>query len=314
MTMMTDNSIGIDISKDFLDAHRLSDGAAARFHNSPAGFRSLSTWLGDGRPTRVVFEATGAYHRSFERTFSGKIPLVKVNPLQARRFAQACGTRVKTDAVDARMLASFGNALALEPDNPVDGKQFELRELFSSRGALIKDRTRLINRLQTQSLAFVKRQTKARIDQITRQLKALQKDINTRLQDCPSRARANTILRSIPGIGEVAAATILIEMPEIGTLDKKRAASLTGLAPMTRQSGKWRGKATIQGGRKQLRDALYMPALVAVKHNPNMCNKYQSMIKQGKPQKVALTAIMRKLIELANTLVKADREWVQNGA
>ena len=312
--MMTDNSIGIDISKDFLDAHRLSDGAAARFHNSPAGFRSLSTWLGDGRPTRVVFEATGAYHRSFERTFSGKIPLVKVNPLQARRFAQACGTRVKTDAVDARMLASFGNALALEPDNPVDGKQFELRELFSSRGALIKDRTRLINRLQTQSLAFVKRQTKARIDQITRQLKALQKDINTRLQDCPSRARANTILRSIPGIGEVAAATILIEMPEIGTLDKKRAASLTGLAPMTRQSGKWRGKATIQGGRKQLRDALYMPALVAVKHNPNMCNKYQSMIKQGKPQKVALTAIMRKLIELANTLVKADREWVQNGA
>ena len=99
-------------------------------------------------PTRVVFEATGAYHRSFERTFSGKLPLVKVNPLQARRFAQACGTRVKTDAVDARMLASFGNALTLEPDHPVDGKQFELKELFSSRGALIKDRTRLTNRLQ----------------------------------------------------------------------------------------------------------------------------------------------------------------------
>jgi transposase len=313
MTMMTDNSIGIDISKDFLDAHRLSDGAAARFHNSPAGFHSLSTWLGDDRPTRVVFEATGAYHRSFERTFSGKIPLVKVNPLQARRFAQACGTRVKTDAVDARMLASFGNALALEPDQPVDGKQFELRELFSSRGALIKDRTRLINRLQTQSLAFVKRQTKARIDQITRQLKALQQDINTRLQDCPGRARTNTILRSIPGIGEVAATTILIEMPEIGTLQKKKAASLTGLAPMTRQSGKWRGKATIQGGRKQLRDALYMPALVASRYNPDMCDKYKAMIKQGKPQKVALTAIMRKLIELANTLVKADREWAPIG-
>jgi len=132
--MMTDNSIGIDISKDFLDAHRLSDGAAARFNNSPAGFRTLSTWLGDGMPTRVVFEATGAYHRNFERTFSGKLPLVKVNPLQARRFAQACGTRVKTDEVDARMLASFGNALALEPDLPIDGKQFELKELFSSRG------------------------------------------------------------------------------------------------------------------------------------------------------------------------------------
>ena len=103
-------------------------------------------------------------------------------------------------------------------------------------------------------------------------------------------------------------------MPEVGTLDRKKAASLTGLAPMTQQSGKWRGKASIQGGRKQLRDALCMPALVAVKHNPDMRKKYQSMIKQGKPQKVALTAIMRKLIELANTLVKADREWVQNGA
>lgn len=310
---MTDNSIGIDISKDFLDAHRLNDGAAARFENSSVGFCTFSTWLGDDMPTRVVFEATGAYHRSFEQAFSGKIPLVKVNPLQARRFAQACGTRAKTDEVDAQMLASFGNALALQPDQPIDGKQFELKELFCSRGGLIKDRIRLTNRLHTQSLALVKRQTKARIDQITRQLKTLQHDINKRLKDCPSRARANTILRSIPGIGEVAAATILIEMPEIGTLQKKKAASLTGLAPMTRQSGKWRGKATIQGGRKQLRDALYMPALVASRYNPDLRDKYQVMIKQGKPQKVALTAIMRRLIELANTLVKADREWVPNG-
>ena len=200
----------------------------------------------------------------------------------------------------------------LESDQPVDEKQYELRELFSSRSALIKDRTRLINRLQTQTLSLVRRQTKQRIDQLTRQLKALQQDINARVQDCPSRARANTILRSIPGIGEVAAATILIEMPEIGTLHKKGAACLTGLAPMTRQSGKWRGKATIQGGRKQLRDALYMPALVATRHNPDMRNKYKAMIQQGKPQKVALTAIMRKLIELANVLVKDDREWVPN--
>ncbi|WP_245417927.1 IS110 family transposase [Cohaesibacter celericrescens] len=311
--MMTNDSIGIDISKDFLDAHRLSNGASARFPMTTAGFCSLSKWLGEEVLARVVFEATGPYHKNFERTFSGKFPLVKVNPLQARRFAQACGTRVKTDAVDARMLANFGNALRLEPDQPLDDKQHELKELFSSRGALIKDRTRLINRLQTQTLALVKRQTKARIDQITRQLKALQQDINAKVQGCPSRARANTILRSIPGIGEVAAATILIEMPEIGTLHKKGAASLTGLAPMTRQSGKWRGKATIQGGRKQLRNALYMPALVAARHNPDMCSKYKAMIEQGKPQKVALTAIMRKLIELANALVKADREWVQNG-
>ena len=184
--MMTNDSLGIDISKDFLDVHRQLDGSAARFRNTPAGFRDLLKWLGDDMPSLVVFEATGPYHGRFERTFSGKLPLVKVNPLQARRFAQACGTRVKTDAVDARVLANMGSALALEPDHPVDEKQHELKELFSSRGILIRDRTRLINRLQTQNLALVKRQTKARIDQITRQLKAVQQDINTRVQDCPS--------------------------------------------------------------------------------------------------------------------------------
>jgi transposase len=225
MTMMTNDSIGIDISKEFFDAHRLSDGGTACFPNAPAGFRALSKWLGEDIPTRVVFEATGPYHRHFERSLSRQLPLVKVNPLQARRFAQACGSRVKTDAVDARMLARFGSALTLEPDTPIDEKQYELRELFSARGSLVKDRIRLKNRLQTQTLALVKRQTKARIEQLTRQLKAIQQDINTRLQECPQRARANTILRSIPGIGEVAALTILIEMPEVGTLRQKNAAS-----------------------------------------------------------------------------------------
>ena len=128
--MMTNDSIGIDVSKDSLDVRRLSDGGTATFSNNLRGFRALSTWLGHDLPARVVFEATGPYHRNFERTFSGELPLVKVNPLQARRFAQACGTRVKTDAVDARMLASFGGALTLEPDHPVAGEQFDLREHF----------------------------------------------------------------------------------------------------------------------------------------------------------------------------------------
>jgi len=119
------------------------------------------------------------------------------------------------------------------------------------------------------------------------------------------------ILQSIPGIGAVGAATILIEMPEIGTLTRKQAASLTGVAPMTRQSGQWRGKAYIQGGRKSVRDALYMPALVAARFNPDLKAKYQAMIAAGKPAKIAITALMRKLIELANTLIKQDRKWVK---
>lgn len=309
MTKTMKDSIGIDISKDHLDVHRRGTGGSARFTNDPAGFRELKRWIGETQPHLLVYEATGPYHARFEQALSGKLPLTKVNPLQARRFAQACGTRAKTDAVDARLLAQMGSALDLVPDQPVAEGRNALRELQVARTALVKDRTRLRNRLKTQTLALTRRQTKARLAQIERQLDKLQGEIATLLKACPKRARAHAILRSIPSIGEVAAAAILIECPEIGTLGKKQAASLAGLAPMTRQSGMWKGKAFIQGGRKYLRDALYMPALVAMRFNPDLKEKYQVMVKAGKPPKVALTAIMRKLVELANALIRDDRTW-----
>lgn len=309
---MTNDSIGIDISKDHLDVYRLSDEQCAQFENTKTGYAALQRWIGDKIPGRVIYEATGPYHGAFEKVTRNHLPLVKVNPLQARRFAQACGTRAKTDAVDARMLAQMGSALELEPDTHLPEDIPDLKELQIARQALIKDQTRLKNRLQTQTLPLTRRQTKARLDQIARQLTQLDEEIETRLKACPKRAKAHRILLSIPGLGATTAATILIEMPEIGTLTNKAVAALAGLAPMTRQSGKWRGKAFIQGGRKFLRDALYMPALVAARFNPDMKQKYQTMKDAGKPAKVALTAIMRKLIILANTLVKDDRKWVKN--
>ncbi len=306
------DSIGIDISKAHLDVHRIKTGQHAQFDNTASGFRALRRWIGSEQPQIVVFEPTGAYHASFEKTFPGKLPLVKINPLQARRFAQAHGTCAKTDAVDARILATMGSAFDPVPDRPYNRNERELKELQIARMALVKDRTRLLNRVKTQTLAFTRRQTKARLTQVKRQIAALDDELGTRLRDCRKRARAHDILRSIPGIGEVAAVAILVEFPEIGTLDRRKAASPAGPAPMTRQSGQWRGKAFIQGGRKFLRDALYMPALVAARHNPDLARKYQAMMAAGKPAKVALTALMRKLIEMANALVKADREWSQN--
>lgn len=300
------DSIGIDISKDRLDAFCLSMGEHRSFSNTPAGFRQLLQWL-DRPLERVVYEATGAYHGAFERACSGHLPLVKVNPLQARRFAQARGSRAKTDRVDARMLAVMGEAFALAPDQPTDKNQHELKELQVERTALVKDRTRCLNRLKTQTLSLTKRQSKARLALIERQLAAIDAAIQARLGE--HKARPLDILTSIPGIGPVTAATLLIECPELGALDRKQVASLAGLAPMTRQSGRWHGKAFIQGGRKFLRDALYMPALVATRFNPDLKAKYQAMRETGKPAKVALTAIMRKLIELANALIRDNRKW-----
>ncbi|MFZ3585567.1 transposase, partial [Loktanella sp. DJP18] len=167
---------------------------------------------------------------------------------------------------------------------------------------------------KTQSVAILKRQAKGRLEQIKRQLAELDAALLDLARQCPKRARAFDILCSIPGLGRITAVAILVECPEIGTLTRKQIASLAGLAPMTRQSGQWRGKAFIQGGRKFLRDALYMPALVAARYNPDLRQKYQTMVQAGKPAKVALTALMRKLIELANSLVQKDRKWTPKTA
>ena len=311
---MTEHNIGVDISKSHLDAYRLEDRSAQRFENSPQGFRALIKWLGGARLVRIVFEPTGPYHRAFERALSGKFPLVKVNPLQARRFAQACGTRAKTDAVDACTLARMGAALGLEPDEPTSEKLHDLRDLQVARTGLVKERIRLRNRGDAQTNRVLRRQTRTRLALVERQLSELDEEIAKHIEEDESTARKRDILRSIPGLGPVAVALILTFLPEIGTLGRKQAGSLAGLAPHTRESGTWKGKSFISGGRKPLRDALYMPALVATRFNPDLKAKYTQLRTAGKPAKVAIVAIMRKLIETANALIKADRLWVERSS
>lgn len=311
---MTDYNIGVDISKSHLDAFRLEDGAAQRFENSAAGFRALRKWLGKMPVTRIVFEPTGPYHKAFEAALGETFPLVKVNPLQARRFAEAHGTRAKTDSVDAQMLARMGAAFDLAPQVPCSRDARFLKDLHIARTGLIKDRTRLRNRAQTHDIAVLKRQTKARLAQVERQITELDAEIQTLIEARVSTARNRDILCSIPGIGAVTAAAMLTLLPEIGTLKRKQVASLAGLAPITRQSGQWQGRAFIGGGRKPLRDTLYMPALVAMRYNPELKAKYENLRAAGKPAKVAIVAIMRKLIEMANALVKDDRTWTPKTA
>lgn len=311
---MTEHTIGVDISKAHLDVFDAERGAAKRFENSISGFRAFAKWLGKARIARVVYEPTGPYHRNFEEHFCDKLPLVKVNPLQARRFAEACGTRAKTDALDARGLARMGGALELEPDIPVAKATRILKDLQVARAALIKERTRLNNRAHVQTNAVLKRQTKARLALVEKQLSELDREIDALIQADRTTARRREIVQSIPGLGSVASAAILTYLPEIGTLDRRQVGSLAGVVPYNRDSGQWKGKSFISGGRKPLRDALYMPALVAMRYNPDLKTKYEALRAAGKPAKVAIVAIMRKLIETANALVKADREWVQKTA
>lgn len=308
---MTEHTIGIDISKTHFDAFRLEDEAAKRFGNSPRGIGALIKWLDTAPIARIVFEPTGPYHRAFEQALSGKFPLVKINPFKVRRFAEACGTKAKTDAVDARTLARMGKALELEPDQPISNKQFDLKDLQVARIGLVKERTRLRNRGQMQTNPVLKRQIKTRLALAERQIAELDREIAKHISEDASAARKHDILCSIPGLASVSAALIITFLPEIGTLERKQAGSLAGLAPYNRESGAWKGKSVIGGGRKTLRDALYMPALAAMRFNPDLKAKYAQLRAAGKPAKVAIVALMRKLLETANALVKADRFWVQ---
>ena len=306
---MTETNIGIDISKDHLDVHRLPGDERRRFDNSKAGHKALILWIGD-TPARVVYEPTGRYHRTLERALAAAgMPIAKVNPRQARRFAEAIGNLAKTDALDAAMLTRMGAVLSLEARPVPSGLINDLRDLRTARNALIKDQVAALTRAKAITLPLLKRQNAARLKQIEAQREAVDAEINALIQGDPDLAQRFAILCSIPGIAEVSAAMLLIEMPELGSLDEKQVAALAGLAPIARQSGNWKGKSFIRGGRQQVRQGLYMPALVAIRFNADLKTKYEQLIKAGKAPKQAITAVMRKLIILANALLKKGRQW-----
>lgn len=306
---MTEVTIGIDISKDHLDAHRLPGDERRRFDNSKAGHKALLTWIG-AQPARIVYEPTGPYHRMLEeRLAEAGMPVVKVNPRRAKRFAEGIGQLAKTDRLDAAMLARMGALLALEPKPVRSAILNELKDLHIAREALIKDRTAARNRAKQIRLALLKRQNEARLKQIEMQLEAVDQAIVALIKSDRVLAQRFAILVSIPGIAAVTAAMLVIEMPELGSLDEKQAAALAGLAPIARQSGQWKGKAFVHGGRKQVRQALYMPALVAMRYNPDLKEMYDRLIAAGKAPKQAITALMRKLVILANALLRKNVKW-----
>lgn len=312
---MTVITIGADISKDHIDLYRLPQGERLRVSNDRKGFAAILEWLG-GRPVeRLVYEPTGAYHKAFERFMIDQgLPLAKVNPRLARRFAEASGKLAKTDRADAELLARYG--LLLEPrllrqDVPVIA---DLKELHAARLALVKDRTAAKNRARNLTQPLLKRQNASRLRQIEAQMGDIDQAIMQLIDADDVLHGRFDILVSIPGISQITAVTLVAEMPELGSLDEKAAASLCGLAPMSRQSGRWTGRAFIAGGRAIVRQALYMPALVATRFNPDLKAKYNALIATGKPPKIAITAVMRKLIVLANALLRDSRIWSPKAA
>ena len=304
MDNLLPQTVGIDISKATLDVYVHPADRERQFTNTAKGHRELIDWLGQWPIDRIAFEATGAYHRQFEQALAD-FPCVKLNPARARRFAQAAGTLAKTDKIDAVMLARMATTLQ-PPVRPASTpQQAKLAELISARDGLVRDKIALQNQAKNLTLLLLKRQHKKRLDQIERHIEQIDAELATTIAADPGLARRHQIILSIAGIGPRTADQLVATMPELGALDPKQAASLAGLAPVTRQSGQWKGRSFIQGGRANVRRALYMPALVAARYNPDLKAKYQSLIASGKPAKVAVVTLIRKLIVMANALIRA---------
>ena len=307
--MTTETIIGIDVSKAYLDCWAGPAGRAWRVNYADAALAQLVKTLTELQPARIIVEATGGLEAPLAAELGAAgLPVVVVNPRQVRDFARATGRLAKTDRLDAELLAQFGDALR-PPVRPLpDAQQRELRALVARRRQLIAMQTQERNR-QRQMPARVAAQIEAHLTLLREQVAELDWDLAALLQDnVVWRARAQ-LLRSIPGVGPVLTTTLLAELPELGQANHKEIAALAGVAPYNRDSGRWRGKRAVWGGRRQLRAALYMAALVSTRCNPAIRACYQRLCAMGKAKKVALTACMRKLLTICNAVIKTNTPW-----
>jgi transposase len=301
---------GIDVSKDWLDVYVHPAGFRLRLANSRDGLCRLRRQLAEVALERVVLEATGKYHRLAHRTMSAwGYAVAVVNPLRARLFAEACGVLSKTDRIDARLLALMGQSLAPALSLPAPLEQEQLAELVNARAAATAEAVAMGNRLQQAQTGFLRNELKRRLNSLKIHLQRLEAEIDKRIKADPGLLARYTILLSIPGIGPAVACALLAGLSELGRCSGKAAALLCGLAPLADDSGKRQGQRHIRGGRAGVRSALYMAALSAARYNPDLKATYDRLIAKGKAAKLALTAVMRKLVVLANTLITQNRNW-----
>ena len=293
--------VGIDVCKATLDVAILGEAQVRQFANAPRGFRALAKWLKRRSPARVVLEATGGFEQvALDALHAAGLPMVRINPRQARDFAKGTGQLAKTDRLDAQVLAKMAAAVDAPLYAPREDWRLRLGQWQQRRGHLLQ--TLLAERQRRERLddALLRRAAQRHIVFLERELRGLDEGIGQQLQARPELAP----LRSLRGVGPVLQATLACELPELGYLDGKAIAKLVGVAPLARDSGQWRGRRIIWGGRAGVRTALYMSALTAARFEPCLREFYQRLRARGKAAKVALVAVMRKMLVILNARMR----------
>jgi transposase len=302
--------VGIDVSKSRLDGYCSPQAEHFSHPNDEAGISATVARLGGLKPTLVVLEATGGLEAPLAAALAAaKIPVAVVNPRQVRDLAKAMGTLAKTDAIDAKILALFAEKIRPEARDLPDEEARQFEAILTRRRQLLEMRVAEQNRLGAATAPKVRKSLQAHIRYLDHRVKEMDSELESAIEQSEVYRVKDDLLRSVPGIGPVASRTLLGSLPELGRLSAKRIAALAGLAPMARDSGTLKGRRMICGGRADVRSALDMATLSAVRYNPTLKAFYDRLRGVGKPAKLALTAAARKLLTILNAMIKANQAW-----
>jgi transposase len=302
--------VGIDVSKDRLDIAVRPSGEAFAVERNAAGLEQLVMRLGELSPHIVALEATGGFEAVAAAALAAaRLPVVVVNPAQIRAFARALGLRAKTDPIDAAVIAHFAEATKPEPRPLPDEATRLLSDLVTRRRQIVEMIGAERQREKRVTAPRLKKSIVRLVTALEKELTSLDSDIDDAVRGTPAWREKEDLLASVPGVGPTIARTLIAELPELGQLSRKEIAALAGLAPFTRQSGQWRGKSFIGGGRTAVRTALFMGAMVAKRHNPVLKAFFDRLVAAGKPKMVALIAVARKLLTILNAILRDQRPW-----
>lgn len=302
--------VGIDVCKSKIDV-AIRCGAEASFEASPDGRRQLLDWLGAHGVCKAVLEATGGYERSWTGLLRrAGLEVLTVDPKRVRHFAKSAGQLAKSDPIDARMIAWFGDVFGDAPGQPHDEERQELDQLVTARQGLVRLRDHIEAWGEHEQPKLVHKVHQALLKAVASQLAKLEDTIASKIDSTPRFAERAAIIRSVPGLADVAAAGLIAFFPELGRVDRHAAAALLGVAPFDDDSGQHRGERHIKGGRRKLRNLLFTPIMgAATQHNPVLKAYYNRLIAKGKRAKVVLMACMRKLIAILNTMLAHGEKW-----
>jgi len=304
--------VGIDVSKSNVDVAVIPSGEAWREPNDEKGSGKLVSRLSKLKPELIVLEATGGFESLVAVDLGAAgLPVVVVNPRQVRDFAKAIGRLAKTDAIDAQVIAQFGESVKPDVRPLKDAQTIELSALISRRrqlvGMLVSEKNRLL-----QATRNVRKDITAHIKWLEKRVDDVDGEMRKAVKESSLWREADNLLRSVPGVGRVLSTTLLATVPELGKLNRHQIAALVGVAPFNRDSGIFRGRRSVWGGRAEVRSVLYMGVVSATRSNPVIRSYYQRLRESGKPGKVALTACMRKLLVILNSMMKTREKWQEN--